>query len=76
MLRACEMVDLDPTGVSPATFRKTWESWLIATKPERAMEIMASQGHTMVISLQHYLGTGFLPAERDAMKPYIAGWGE
>jgi len=33
-------------GLSAKTFRKTWESWLLFSYPDKAMEIALSQGHT------------------------------
>jgi len=37
---------MEPEGLGPKTTRKTWESWLVASYPERALEIFLSQGHT------------------------------
>src|SRR5947209_12558702 len=45
------------------TMRKTWESWLMATYPERMAEICLSQGQTSFTALKHYLNMPFLPEE-------------
>jgi len=47
---------LDPRSLSVKTTRKTWESWLLAQHPERAMEIVLSMGHDEVTSVRHYAG--------------------
>jgi len=44
---------LDPEGLGPKTTRKTWESWLVASYPERVLEIFLSKGHTQTTSLNH-----------------------
>ena len=34
---------LDPTGLGPKSMRKTWESWLVASYPERVIEVFLSK---------------------------------
>lgn len=64
----------DPLKLGPKTTRKTWESWLMVTYPERWMHILLSQGHTAGTSVMHYLNLGFWDEDKAAMKPYVEGW--
>jgi len=41
--RWAEYSKLDPVGLGPKTTRKTWESWLVSSYPERFPEIVVSQ---------------------------------
>ena len=65
---------LDPIGLNTKTLRKTWESWLIFIYPTRIMDITLSQGHTQVISLQHYMNMPFTEIERLEIKEFVQGW--
>jgi integrase len=65
---------LDPVGLSPKTTRKTWESWLIATYPDRVTEICLSQGHTELTSLKFYLNMPFTEVDKLEMKRWVTGW--
>ena len=67
-------VGLDPIGLGPKTTRKTWESWLTVTYPERFNEIILSQGHDPKTSLTHYLNLPFLQSDKDRMKPWVNGF--
>ena len=65
---------LDPVGLGPKTLRKTWESWLVSSYPERVLEVFLSQGHTQMTALSHYLGLPFTSEDRTEMTEYVAGW--
>ena len=65
---------LDSVGLGPKTLRKTWESWLVSSYPERVLEVFLSQGHTQMTALSHYLGLPFTQADKDAMLEYVSGW--
>jgi len=65
---------LDPTGLSARTMRKTYESWLIFSYPESTNMVFLSQGHTSLISLQHYVNLPFLEEEKREMKQWVEGW--
>jgi integrase len=65
---------LDPVGLGPKSMRKTWESWLVASYPERVLEVFLSQGHTQMTALTHYLGLPFTQGDKDAMLEYVSGW--
>ena len=57
------------------TSRKTWESWLITTFPEKIFNICMSQGHTELTSLRHYANLDFTEHDKEDMKKYVEGWG-
>lgn len=65
---------LEDVGLSVKTTRKTWESWLMFYYPEQMPLITLSQGHTQLISLQHYLNMPFTEADRIEIKNYVEGW--
>jgi len=60
-------------GVSAKTTRKTWESWLFYYYGNR-IEIYQSQGHTLQVSMEHYLNLPFLDSDKQLMKSYVDGW--
>lgn len=64
----------DGISVTNKSFRKSWESWLAVTYPERQGAICQSQGHTQIVSMQHYTSTPFTPSEREQIKEKVAGW--
>lgn len=66
--------DIGETGITPKMFRKTWESWLVFSYPDRLLEILLSQGHTETVSFKHYLGLPFSDKDRLEMKEYVIGW--
>lgn len=70
---AASKAGMDPGGLSPKTTRKTWESWLVFMYPERMSQILLNQGHTGITSVGHYLNMPFLPADKEAMRPYVEG---
>ena len=67
-------VGLDKTGLSVKTTRKTWESWLMFYFPQHIATITLSQGHTQIISLQHYVNMPFTESDRLEIKNYVEGW--
>lgn len=59
------------------TFRKTWETWLLATYQDRNLDVWMSQGHTGTVSMNHYYGSvGRIKSEMDAVREYVKGWGK
>ncbi len=42
-----------PRGLSVKSTRKTWESWLVASYPDRFLLVSMSQGHTEFTALKH-----------------------
>jgi len=62
-------------GVCVKTFRKTWESWLMASFPDKALLIAMAQGHTQITALEHYLNLPFSPGDVEKIKEYTQGWG-
>lgn len=73
--RWSESAGVDPVGLSVKTTRKTWESWLMASYPEKALIIAMSQGHTQLTAMHHYLNLPFSPEEIRRMRSYTEGWG-
>lgn len=71
--RAAERRNMDPAGLGPKTMRKTWESWLVASYPNRLTEILLSQGHTAITSVGHYLNMPFLQEDKERIRPYVEG---
>ena len=71
--RAAGRASLDSSGLGPKTFRKTWESWLVSSYPNRLTEILLSQGHTAITSVGHYLNMPFLQEDKDRIRPYVEG---
>ncbi len=72
--RWAERAGLDPVGLSAKSTRKTWESWLVATYPDRVLLIAMSQGHTEMTAMQHYLNLPFSSEERLHIREYTGGW--
>jgi len=70
----CRRAEISPKGVSVKTTRKTWESWLMFTYPTRIMDIVGSQGHTITISIQHYVNMPFTEEDKVGIKRYTEGW--
>lgn len=74
MKRNLKRADFDTIGISPKSFRKSWESWLCAKYKANFLEIVLSQGHTSLTAIQHYLGTSFTKDDIEAMDKYTSGW--
>ena len=74
LTRWAENAHLDPIGMSAKTTRKTWESWLVFYYPNRIANIVLSQGHILVTSLQHYLNMPFNSEDKLLMREFVQGW--
>jgi len=61
-------------GLSAKSFRKMWESWLLFSYPDKAIEIALSQGHTELTQLRHYANLPFLDKDREEMKEFVVEW--
>jgi len=61
-------------GLSVKSFRKSWESWLVATCPEKMALIALSQGHETETGMAHYMGISFTQAERAEIREMVQGW--
>jgi len=61
-------------GMSVKSFRKSWESWLAVSFPDRLEMVMLSQGHQTATSIKHYLGVPFSQDEREEIRTMTAGW--
>lgn len=64
----------DGKSISNKSFRKSWESWLAVSYPEEQGRICQSQGHTQIVSMQHYVSTPFTATEKEQIKEKVAGW--
>ena len=64
----------DPVGLGPKTTRKSGESWLVLSYPERFPEIVVSQGHTTFVAVNHYLGLPFDRRDKEDMQEWVGGW--
>lgn len=64
----------DPKRINVKTTRKTWESWLLATYPERITEITLSQGHDAITSIKHYINIAFTNDDKRDMEEFVGGW--
>jgi len=65
---------LDPQHLSVKTTRKTWESYLVFTYPEKRDAIFISQGHTALVALKNYINLPFSEHNKQNMIRYVAGW--
>ena len=65
---------IDEEGLNMKMFRKTWESWLIASYPDRKEEVFLSQGHTSLTALQHYVNLPFTEEDKLKMREWTEGW--
>ncbi|WP_229657489.1 site-specific integrase [Thermogymnomonas acidicola] len=74
LIRCARRAGVDPRGLNMKMFRKTWESWLIASYPDRKEEVFLSQGHTSLTALQHYVNLPFTDEDRMKMKEWVEGW--
>lgn len=61
-------------GMSVKSFRKSWESWLVASYPQQAEVIATTMGHTTTTSMKHYMSLPFTPEEKEQIQAYTAGW--
>lgn len=61
-------------GITVRTTRKTLESWLLIAHPDRSIYIALSQGHTVLVQLQHYLNLSYTEDETNEIKGLVSGW--
>lgn len=61
-------------GITVRTTRKTLESWLLTAYPDRSVYVALSQGHTVLVQLQHYLNLSWTEEERTEIKDLVSGW--
>ena len=74
-LKACaERAGIGSAGINMKMFRKTYESRLISSYPERKEEVFLSQGHNSLTALRHYVNLLFTESDRMEMKEYVDGW--
>lgn len=66
--------EMSTDGLNMKMFRKTWESWLIASYPDRKEEVFLSQGHTSLTALQHYVDLPFTDEDKMKMKEWTERW--
>jgi len=74
MKRWAKYAGFNPDYFGTRTTRKSWESWLISTMPEKMPLICLSQGHTESVSLKHYANLPFYKEEKEKMNKYTVGW--
>lgn len=72
--RWAKLAGLGPEGLSAKTTRKTWESWLVFYYPDKLANIVLSQGHTTLTSIQFYLNMPFTDEDKEEMKEFVEGW--
>lgn len=72
--RCAEMADIGTQGINMKMFRKTYESWLISSYPDRKEEIFLSQGHDSLTALRHYVNLPFSESDKIDMKEWVEGW--
>lgn len=72
--RWCELANIDATGVSSKTTRKTWESWLTTMYPDKYQFVFMSMGHTDKVSMEYYLMLPFNEQDKKDMEYYTSGW--
>lgn len=63
-------------SLSAKTMRKTWESWLTVTYPDRVPLICMSQGHEAITAMNHYLNLPFNDEHKKQILRYVRGWME
>lgn len=72
--RWADIANLDSTGLSCKSTRKTWESWLATMYPDNWNHIFLSQGHTDRVSLEFYMMCPFDEDDEEEMKFYTKRW--
>ena len=72
--RWCELAGIPSDHACAKSTRKTFESWLIVTLPQRSLEVLVSVGHDDNTALRHYLTFPYTDADREEMKTYVEGW--
>lgn len=64
----------EPENIVPKSLRKTWESWLMLTNPNNALQITMSLGHDDRTAMRHYLGLGWSTQEFVEAREYTKGF--
>lgn len=72
--RWAERAGIGADCVSNKMTRKTWESWLMFTYPEKTMLIAMNQGHTTFTALNFYLNVAFTDQDKIDMREFVEGW--
>jgi len=72
--RWCKQGGVDPMSACAKSTRKTLESWLVISFPNRVNEIFISQGHEETTALRHYLTFPFTSNDKQDMMYYVEGW--
>lgn len=73
LIRAAIRANLNPQFINPKMFRKTWISWLVASKKDINM-VSISSGHSIDTLYKHYLVIGFPDPELVQINYYTSGW--
>ncbi len=66
--------NIDTYVLSAKVIRKTYESWIIFSMPDKTITILQSTGRTQEVAIEHYLNMPFTEKEQIEMKEYIEGW--
>lgn len=74
--RAAFDADFDLKYITTKMLRKTYISWLMATMPEKQMQISFSAGHDYSTMRKHYLTFGWKKTDIEDMRDEVKGWGE
>ena len=74
LIRWAQRANVSDEGLSIKCMRKTYESWLIATYPDKTLSVLQSTGHTQAVSMEHYANLPFTEKDLQLMKPYVEGW--
>ena len=72
--RWAEKSGLNPEGISAKTCRKTWESWLVVSYPDKIPLICMNQGHSELTAMAHYQQLPFTKEEKEEIKARTSGW--
>ena len=72
--RWCKEAGVQPDHACSKSTRKTFESWLILTYPQRSLEILLSVGHGESTALHHYLMFPYTEEDKHDMLYYVEGW--
>ena len=72
--RWCKIAGVQPDHACAKSTRKTFESWLVITYPNRTLEILASVGHDENTALKHYLMFPYTNQDKHDMLYYVEGW--
>jgi integrase len=74
MQRWAMLAGINPYGMSSKTTRKTLESWCLNADVDM-QRFCLRQGHTSIVSLNHYTGLAFSSNEIREIKEILTSWG-